>query len=606
MSSLIVPLQVFAQQDPTLDLTGSASKVGVVRLGAESTSYIPYGPTANNSATGLGFSFPVAENTVLDSTMWLSATVSVSFQATTSGTGNIALISGAPRNLPLHSVTGTSTVAFDGNAVSYFPRQCIQQLAVRSQRALLKDFASTPIHPDTAQTYASVATTPRDCLGFYNNSDLATPQRGAWPTYITYTNINGTPLTGVNLTNPSSVTNNQVIRGVVQFTIWEPIQHPLLNPLKMGGAGIGGIKNFALQLVLDPKLERVWSMAPVTTGFATLGLTTGNIQVSGGDIYSATPVNTFSNAQLWVRALTPSPVGPVTVPRTIDTPYTQIDVYPTEYNGPSIGMAAQPWASAPTTSITSQLFSLASVPDMIAVYVCPSLSAQGAGMASYNLPIRGVSVTIPGVGQALMQAATVADLYKYSRECGSQQSWSDFIGCVQTGLGTQIASMGSVVFLRMGPHVPLGVSLAGGMSGLSTQLQVVVQVINNTAAAFTSGYTLNVVAFTPSQRVSTSDGVTRTQVGLFTSADVAGAKLTDAKLLSYSDVAEGEPSGAGIFDTLSRGLKKAVALAPAVAKVVSAAHQFAADHGVSDARVDQAVAVIKRATGGGMRHLHRR
>jgi hypothetical protein len=111
------------------------------------------------------------------------------------------------------------------------------------------------------------------------------------------------------------------------------------------------------------------------------------------------------------------------------------------------------------TRLTFTTTQLNQIPDKLLIFVRKSKSTQLIADTDSCLAIENVSFNFNNQS-GILASATTDQLYRFSVEAGSNQSWEEFRGFANvanaaTGMGRQICTSGSYLMLDMGRHLQI-------------------------------------------------------------------------------------------------------------------------------------------------------
>jgi hypothetical protein len=169
-------------------------------------------------------------------------------------------------------------------------------------------------------------------------------------------------------------------------------------------------------------------------------------------------IQSISESKLLFNFLTPHPSD--LFPARNCVPYAEFPRYLTQLSGqsgfvPGANMSAKP---ALFNCSTSSL-QLNQVPDKLIIQLRNPLSQCNAGSPDAFLGINGISISFNNQS-GILSAATPYDLWRYSVENGSNQSWLEFSGFANvpdgaSGVGKRIPTSGSLLILEFGKDIQL-------------------------------------------------------------------------------------------------------------------------------------------------------
>jgi len=122
-----------------------------------------------------------------------------------------------------------------------------------------------------------------------------------------------------------------------------------------------------------------------------------------------------------------------------------------------------------TKQITSNNIQLSMIPDYFYITIRKPINTMTIKDSDSFFPISRISVNLNNAN-GLLSGATTYDLWRFSVENGSQQSWSEFSGKVMsadnaTGVGKEIKTTGSILILSPSQQLSLPSFLASGSIG---------------------------------------------------------------------------------------------------------------------------------------------
>jgi hypothetical protein len=363
-----------------------------------------------------------------------------------------------------------------------------------------------------------------------------------------------------------------------------------------GFDGVDGITSSgtysATQRYASPAGDAIAALAAVPAAGSTFRSLPVIKSVTKGS--TITPV--FQNTFLLFTFLTPHPSD--LMPARNIVPYYELPRYITSLSTPTV---ITPTVAAPNTflpvdtnggtQLISQTLQLNQIPDRLVLMVRKPLGQQSFGDSDSFLPIRKVSINFNN-NSGILSAARCEDLYRMSKDNGSNQSWNEWVGCVATPVVSLTAvdealpylqvpvvsqitqalpsatsfnvipTCGSCLMLEFGKDIQLIEDFfsSGSLGNFNVQVQLAVDNYNQSI-----GSTVEMVMITMNSGVFVCErGTSSTYTGILTRADVLEASEQDA--YSHADVRR--MVGGGFLDRLKSGVSK---LAPLLKTVASAA-----------------------------------
>ena len=217
--------------------------------------------------------------------------------------------------------------------------------------------------------------------------------------------------------------------------------------------------------------------------------------------------------------------------------------------------------SSPGTSITtgavqtlvSNTYNLNQIPDKLVIFArIPSSTVLTPSDADTFLTIQSISINFNN-NAGILSSASMADLYRYSVEAGSNQSWHEFCGQVISGgalanstqtinvAGQFIPTVGSVLVLDFGRHIQLIEDYYSPGSLGNFQVQFSINVFNQSAVTISP----DLVLITVNSGVFVTERVqSSVYTGILTKQDVLDASQQEP----YSQMMIKRKVGGGLHD----------------------------------------------------------
>lgn len=345
---------------------------------------------------------------------------------------------------PLHQLTTVQSATVNNNTVSMNTRDVLPALVrFNDKRQLMRYNGLCPNMFDTYAKYSDAVGAINNPLGAYSNvGDNDLLPRGAFPINSIYS---GTPTAPVAVPVGDGAS---AITVYVEFTSTEPL---LISPFiyanpQTNNMGIYGIQNMNMVFNIGD-CSRVWRSANPWVGNATI------------------TVDAFSNTRLILNQLTPHPSD--LMPSRNVVPYYTVPRYITQFNNtitPAYTLGANGVyvinPSATGTTISSTNIQLNMICDKVIIFVRKALGSQTPNDSDSFAVIRGISIQFNNQS-GILSTATPQDLYRYSVEAGSNQSWEEFYGIANKASGNPnqgsypIPTTGSLLCLEFGKHIQL-------------------------------------------------------------------------------------------------------------------------------------------------------
>ena len=332
----------------------------------------------------------------------------------------------------------------------------------------------------------------------------------------------------------------------VQYTVREPL---LASPFMWGksshsGQGFYGIQNLNVVFnMATDNTSRVWR--------------SGNLWEQSVANPTVLQVLSYTGSKLIFNFLTPKPSDMLSarnvvpyyeMPRYLSTQTPTIP-YATRGAGANIGVLIP--NEQRLTFTTTQLNQ---IPDKLLIFVRKSKQQQLITDADFALAIRGISISFNNQS-GILASATQDQLYRFSVEAGSNQSWEEFRGYANvasaSGLGKQIPTAGAYLMLDMGRHIQITEDYyaAGSLGNFNLQFTLDVsnyteQPLGNAAAA---PMPIEMVLITLNSGLFVCEkGQSATYTGILTKDDV----LTASAQSPYSSGDVERLVGGGLLDSV--------------------------------------------------------
>ena len=435
---------------------------------------------------------------------------------------------------PLHQLTSTITATINNNTVSINMRDVLPAiLRFNDKRELARYNGMTPTAFDTYKYYADALDANNNPLGsFVNVADNDLVPRGAFDVIIVSAlDANGVP-TGALVAGDGVAQRTAYI----QFTVSEPL---LLSPFIFGNPqsnnqGFYGIQNMNFVMNIGDA-SRVWRH--------------GSSWAVNASVYS------FTNSRLIFQFLTPHPDD--LMPARNVVPYYELPRY--------LSTGFSSLSASNTATLSSNSIQLNQIPDKLIIFARKPMSQQTNTDTDSFLTINQISINFNN-NAGILSTSTPYDLYRFSVEAGSNQSWLEFSGKCKahdqlTGKGKDVYTSGSLLVLDMARHLQLTESFYAPGSLGNFNIQFNVNVTNNSNDAVTP----ELVLITMNSGVFICErGTSQTYTGILTKQDVM--ETSQQEPYKRSDVMR--MMGGGFLDTLKSLASSLLPKLPSVAKSV--------------------------------------
>jgi hypothetical protein len=452
----------------------------------------------SQSPSSITFNLQIpSEMTVIDRKIMWQSTVRLKFQfpsqAVAGANGNAIPAAQYPIQygltdalsaFPLHQMTTVQSVTINNNTVSMNTRDVLAALMrFNDKRELMRLNGMTPNMFDTYGNYADGVGAINNSLGSYGNvGDNDLLPRGS---FILNSVYSGSPTAKV----PVSVGDGtSAITVYAEYTCSEPL---LLSPFifanpETNAQGIYGVQNMNIVFNVGDA-SRVWRSANPWFSPKVVESPAGTFTTYPGCTLT---IDDISNSRLILNQLTPHPSQLMSSRNVV--PYYTVPRYITQFNqavlsdygvtpaGPNV-ISVNPQASG--TTISSTNIQLNQVPDKVIIFVRKALNTQTPNDSDSFLAIRGISINFNN-SSGILSTASPQDLYRYSVETGSNQSWEEFYGhaskpAADPSAGSQIIpTTGSLLCLEFGKHIQLADDYFAPGSLANLQFQFNLNVVN--------------------------------------------------------------------------------------------------------------------------------
>lgn len=398
--------------------------------------------------------------------------------------------------------------------------------------------AMTPVQPDFYANFSDGVGSSNNALGGYSNtaSENDYSPRGSW--VLDYISSTAPPV--VTPLAPSTGVSQTAFIG---FTVTEPLwisPFTWANP-KNGPQGMYGIQSMNLNMTLGPA-NRVWRCAAFSPAAGTVAKTFSVFQVN--------------NSQLLVNYLTNH--SSQVIPARNVLPWYETPRFITGNLG-----ALAPGA---TSTVRTQNIQLNSIPDSIIIYVRKAMGLQLPTDPDFAAKINTCTVSFNNQN-GLLSTAVPQQLYSFSRECGSNQTFYEFNGQATVhnpavAAGSVVPTSGSYLCLKFGRHIQINESYLAPGSLVNANLQITLNITNQTAQNFGAN-DLEIVLITINSGLYVLErGTASIYSGILTKSDVLDAQQQQPH--SGSDAQR--MVGYGIFDSIKSLAGMVLPVLPKIAK----------------------------------------
>jgi len=469
-------------KDDRLNVTDAVSYA--VHKGGQNMTSATFNAISQSAST-VTFNIQVpSEQTIIDRRVLWSSQVTLRLTCANTPVGQLPVnygVTDALSPFPLHQLATVMTATINNNSVSINIRDVLSSiLRFHDRRELQRYNGMTTVMPDLLASYNDGVGALLNSLGSWaNSSDNDLLPRGSWVLDGISAVANGVTVIPSPQVAPTAGYTGEIL---VQFTVTEPL---LISPFlfsdpKSNNMGFYGVQN----------LNMVFNLGDASRVWRTSNLVNQSLAPSFANEYiSAISVSSIANSKLIFNFLTPHPsdlfsarnaVPFYEMPRYISTPGTTFDAYTPG--------TAYPNKQAIKTVSTSSL-QLNQIPDKIILQLRIPLAQQCPGNPDAFLGIAGVSINFNNQS-GILASATPQDLWRYSVEGGSNQSWLEFSGLATvpdsvSGCGKKIPTSGSLLILEFGKDIQLTEDYYASGSLGNFNLQIQIQAYNNFPYAVT-------------------------------------------------------------------------------------------------------------------------
>ena len=508
-----------------------------------------------------------SEQTIIDRrVLWQSVvTLKLDFLGTAQNAGRMPINYGVTDSLcafPLHQLASVMTCTINNNSVSLNVRDALPAiLRFNDRRELQRYNGYTTVAPDTVADYSQAVGSNLNPLGAWSNtSDNDLFQRGSFQLLgISQTNPGATSPVSLPTVPPVPLADGVTQSLYVSFLVTEPL---LVSPFIFGdpcanNQGFYGIQNMNMVFNIGDA-SRVWRTANYNTP------TSSGVTPNGNCWLNQCSVVSFTSTKLIFNFLTPHPSD--LLPARNAVPFYELPRFLTTglaSVAPATVTAGVPQAlydSASTVISTSSL-QLNQIPDKLIIQVRnPFTGTNGNQNGSWGSPdaflcIKAISISFNNQS-GILASATQQDLYRYSVENGSNQSWFEFSGGANipdsaTGCGKRLAGSGSLLILDFAKDIQLTEDYYSSGSLGNFNLQMNLTVYNQ----FPYAITPEIVVITMNSGLFVNErGTSSTYTGILTKQDVLEASAQEPM---YNSSVK-RMVGGGFFDKIKSALGPAI------------------------------------------------
>ena len=416
---------------------------GVFKGGQQCTSAQFNAISASTSSHVYNIQVP-SETTIIDRRVMWKSTVTLRIQGVPANGEQLINygLTDALSAFPLHQLCTVISSTINNNTVSVNMRDVLPALLrMHDSKELASYNGTTPTMYDTYLSYSdAVGANNNPLSGYKTISDNDLCGRGTF-------SLDAVAADAGFTTAVANGDNAGAVRtAYVKFTVTEPL---LLSPWIYGNPqtnnqGIYGIQNLNFQMNIGDA-SRVWRTAQADTVI-------NSVQVVG-----------FENSSLNFMFLTPHPSDLMSARCVV--PFYELPRF--QIQGGTMPAATAPaYVGASITpskkDFTFNSISLNQIPDKLIIMVRKAMSTQTYQDSDSFLPITKFNLNWNNQS-GICSNFTQYDLWRASKDCGSNQSWHEFKGIASTafvggaaagtGAGTLIPTSGTVLMLQMGKDI---------------------------------------------------------------------------------------------------------------------------------------------------------
>ena len=432
---------------------------------------------------------------------------------------------------PLHQLCTVMSATVNNNTTSVNMRDILPAiLRFQDKRDLARYNSYAPTMYDTYQNYSDGLGSNNNVLGGWAlTADNSINQRGSW----VLDSVSSSATSFVAITPADNTV-------YVTFTVSEPLMiSPFIyNHCKTNNQSFYGITNMNFIFNIGDG-SRVWRTAN-----------------NWGQVVS---VYGFKSSKLIFNFLTPHPSD--LMPSRNVCGYYELPRYITT-NNLTFDPAGQ---SGATQSLTTSTIQLNQIPDKLILFVRKTMGYQTPRDSDSFLVIKQLSINFNNMS-GILANSTQQDLFRYSSENGSNQTWYEFSGSATkaasaSGSGQTMPTCGSLVVLEFGKDIQLVEDFyaPGSLGNFSLQINLTAINQSNQTLANTE-----IVLITMNSGVWVNErGTSTVYTGILTKQDVLDVSGQEG--YSGSDVKR--MIGGGFLDTLKSVAGKVLPKLPSLAKV---------------------------------------
>lgn len=467
-------------------------------------------PAVSDSNSAITFNIQVpSEQTLVDRRVMWSARAKIQFNANNKPVlGQDAALAA----FPLHQLCTTIQCTINNNSTSVNIRDVLPALLkCVDSREMARYSSTTPVQSDVLRFYYdSTSLASNNILGGYEQGALDPCQyaNGAFAGYGA-NNLSNFAQNGVVLTEVTAPTEGAPGLYTLEWTTSEPLMCPpfVWAEPETNNSAIYGIQNMNIVLNLGNPLRAV------------------RTSYSGVDGWTNVQLLNVGQNYLNLNYITSHPSD--LMPARNVVPYLE---YPRYFSASS-----QVVANASSTTISSNTFNLNQIPDKLIIFLRKPQTLQTNSDSDRSFPIQKISINFNN-NAGILSSASQYDLFRYSVEAGSKQSYAEFAGLVNwnTGGGETnafVQTVGSYLMLDFGKHIQLTEDYYAPGSLGNFQIQFDLTVTGNYTAvpSVDAPFAPEVVLIPVNSGIFVTErGQSSVYTGILTKQDVLDASQTTA------------------------------------------------------------------------------
>jgi hypothetical protein len=444
---------------------------------------------------------------------------------------------------PAHSLCNTMQATINNNSVTQNTADVLPALSrLHDMRELARYNGMDPIKVDNLQQYADGNNAIYNVLGSALNIAMENDYkpRGAQLCSISFLAADNISCAAAG---PSSTLGAPIAAGQFSYKVRATFREPLLmapfiytHPF-YNGQGFYGIQNMNFVFNLNPQAVGLWR---VMDNFAYDGPSPSTQGLYFNNVAPTISGLSITNSRLIFNFLTPKPSDLLAARNVV--PYWEMPRYlkssclgalaTSVYDGNQLGSVPVPF---PTESIQSQSLQLNQVPDKLIIFFRPTTPT--AFDSNRSLIIQNIRINWNNQS-GILASATQDQLWRYSVESGSTQTWEEFSGVTNLARGggtpqtvvvgtsgnyfkQQIPTVGSYLMLDFAKHINITEDYYAPGSLGNFNLQFEIGVASNRRQVL--GQMDMVIITVNSGLFVTEKGQSATYTGILTKDDVLSA-----------------------------------------------------------------------------------